>query len=152
MIIQDLVTAVEEKLREDRWFTISTFSLALPNFYFTKLSLNIFGFHKLWTRVPKLLTKDKLLTKEQRMNRTACALDYFFGPIPFGRRSTFRENFQRWWDVSFSQNPIVKKSINGMVTPNNATHSQGWEDNFNTQSYSNRLLEHMSMTPEYKSV
>lgn len=74
MITEDLVNAVDEKIREDRRFTISTLALEFPNVGRTTLhkivSENL-QFHKLCARwVPRLLTE------EHKMKRMACALDF----------------------------------------------------------------------------
>lgn len=74
VITEDLVNAVDEKIREDRRFTISTLALEFPNVGRTTLhkivSENL-QFHKLCARwVPRLLTE------EHQMKRMACALDF----------------------------------------------------------------------------
>ena len=74
VITEDLVNAVDEKIREDRRFTISTLALEFPNVGRTTLhkivSENL-QFRKLCSRwVPRLLTE------EHQMKRMACALDF----------------------------------------------------------------------------
>ena len=69
-----MVNAVDEKIREDRRFTISTLALEFPNVSRTTLhkivSENL-QFHKLYSRlVPRLLTE------EHQMKRMTCALDF----------------------------------------------------------------------------
>ncbi|GFW89329.1 histone-lysine N-methyltransferase SETMAR [Trichonephila clavipes] len=70
----DLVNAVDEKIREDRRFTISTLALEFPNVGRTTLHKVVsekLKFRKLCAHwVPRLLTE------EHKLKRMACALDF----------------------------------------------------------------------------
>ncbi|GFW21867.1 histone-lysine N-methyltransferase SETMAR [Trichonephila clavipes] len=74
VITDDLVKAVDEKIREDRRFTISTLALEFPNVGRTTLHKVVsekLKFRKLCARwVPRLLTE------EHKLKRMACALDF----------------------------------------------------------------------------
>ncbi|GFV80337.1 HTH_48 domain-containing protein [Trichonephila clavipes] len=74
VITDDLVNAVDEKIREDRRFTISTLALTFPNVGRTTLHKVVsekLKFRKLCARwVPRLLTE------EHKLKRMACALDF----------------------------------------------------------------------------
>ncbi|GFW38353.1 histone-lysine N-methyltransferase SETMAR [Trichonephila clavipes] len=74
VITDDLVNAVDEKIREDRRFTISTLALEFPNVGRTTLHKVVsekLKFRKLCARcVPRLLTE------EHKLKRMACALDF----------------------------------------------------------------------------
>lgn len=74
IITEDLIKAVEEKIYENRRFTISSLALEFPNVGRTTLhkivSENL-QFHKLCSRwVPRLLTE------EHQKKRMACSLDF----------------------------------------------------------------------------
>ncbi|GFV65905.1 histone-lysine N-methyltransferase SETMAR [Trichonephila clavipes] len=73
-ITDDLVKAVDEKIREDRRFTISTLALEFPNVGRTTLHKVVsekLKFRKLCARwVPRLVTE------EHKLKRMACALDF----------------------------------------------------------------------------
>ncbi|GFX06281.1 histone-lysine N-methyltransferase SETMAR [Trichonephila clavipes] len=73
-ITDDLVNAVDEKIREDRRLTISTLALEFPNVGRTTLHKVVsekLKFRKLCARwVPRLLTE------EHKLKRMACALDF----------------------------------------------------------------------------
>ncbi|GFW87640.1 histone-lysine N-methyltransferase SETMAR [Trichonephila clavipes] len=73
-ITDDLVKAVDEKIREDRRFTISTLALEFPNvgrITLHKVVSEKLKFRKLCARwVPRLLTE------EHKLKRMACALDF----------------------------------------------------------------------------
>ncbi|GFT31828.1 histone-lysine N-methyltransferase SETMAR [Trichonephila clavipes] len=73
-ITDDLVNALDEKIREDRRFTISTLALEFPNVGRTTLPKVVsekLKFRKLCARcVPRLLTE------EHKLKRMACALDF----------------------------------------------------------------------------
>ncbi|GFX21015.1 histone-lysine N-methyltransferase SETMAR [Trichonephila clavipes] len=74
VITDDLVNAVDEKIREDRRFTISTLASEFPNVGRTTLHKVVsekLKFRKLCSRwVPSLLTE------EHKLKRMACALDF----------------------------------------------------------------------------
>ncbi|GFU20501.1 histone-lysine N-methyltransferase SETMAR [Trichonephila clavipes] len=74
VITDDLVKAVDEKIREDRRFTFSTLALKFPNVGRTTLHKVVsekLKFRKLCARcVPRLLTE------EHKLKRMACALDF----------------------------------------------------------------------------
>ncbi|GFU16885.1 histone-lysine N-methyltransferase SETMAR [Trichonephila clavipes] len=74
VITDDLVNAVDEKVREDRQFTISTLALVFPNVGRTTLHKVVsekLKFRKLCARwVPRLLTE------EHKLKIMACALDF----------------------------------------------------------------------------
>ncbi|GFU51611.1 histone-lysine N-methyltransferase SETMAR [Trichonephila clavipes] len=74
VIADDLVNAVDEKIREDWRFTISTLALEFPNVGRTTLPKVVsekLKFRKLCARwVPRLLTE------EHKLKRMACALDF----------------------------------------------------------------------------
>ncbi|GFV00446.1 histone-lysine N-methyltransferase SETMAR [Trichonephila clavipes] len=74
VITDALVNAVDEKIREDRRFTISTLALEFPNVGRTTLHKVVsekLKFRKLCARwVPRLLTE------EHKLKRMACALDF----------------------------------------------------------------------------
>ncbi|GFW71563.1 histone-lysine N-methyltransferase SETMAR [Trichonephila clavipes] len=74
VITDDLVNAVDEKIREDRRFTISTFALEFPNVGRATLHKVIsekLKFRKLCARwVPRLRTE------EHKLKRMACTLDF----------------------------------------------------------------------------
>ncbi|GFU74553.1 histone-lysine N-methyltransferase SETMAR [Trichonephila clavipes] len=73
-ITDDLVNAVDEKIREDRRFTISTLALEFPNVgraTSPKVISEKLKFRKLCARwVPRLLTE------EHKLKRMACTLDF----------------------------------------------------------------------------
>ncbi|GFV89672.1 histone-lysine N-methyltransferase SETMAR [Trichonephila clavipes] len=74
VITDDLVNAVDEKIREDRRFTISTLALEFPNVGRTTLHKVVsekLKFRKLCARwVPRLLTE------EHKLKIMSCALDF----------------------------------------------------------------------------
>ncbi|GFW81967.1 uncharacterized protein TNCV_770961 [Trichonephila clavipes] len=71
VITDDLVNAVDEKIRKGRLFTISTLALEFPNVGRTTLHTEKLKFRKLCARwVPRLLTE------EHKLKRMACALDF----------------------------------------------------------------------------
>ncbi|GFY36165.1 uncharacterized protein TNCV_4845371 [Trichonephila clavipes] len=74
VITEDLVNAVDEKIREDWRFTISTLTLEFPNVGRTTLHKVVsekLKFRKLCAHwVPRLLTE------EHKLKRMACALDF----------------------------------------------------------------------------
>ncbi|GFW65985.1 histone-lysine N-methyltransferase SETMAR [Trichonephila clavipes] len=74
VITDDLVNAVDEKIREDRRFTISTLALEFPNVGRTTLHKVVsekLKFRKLCAHwVPRLLTE------EHKLKRMTCALDF----------------------------------------------------------------------------
>ncbi|GFV89789.1 histone-lysine N-methyltransferase SETMAR [Trichonephila clavipes] len=72
LVITDyLVNAVDEKIREDQRFTISTLALEFRKQLCTKLFPKKLKFRKLCARcVPRLLTE------EHKLKRMACALDF----------------------------------------------------------------------------
>ncbi|GFY10141.1 histone-lysine N-methyltransferase SETMAR [Trichonephila clavipes] len=74
VITDDLVNAVDEKIRKGRLFTISTLALEFPNVGRTTLHKVVsekLKFRKLCARwVPRLLTE------EHKLKRIACALDF----------------------------------------------------------------------------
>ncbi|GFT39826.1 histone-lysine N-methyltransferase SETMAR [Trichonephila clavipes] len=74
VITDDLFNAMDEKIREDRRFTISTLALEFPNVDRTTLHKVVsekLKFRKLCARwVPRLLTE------EHKLKRMACALDF----------------------------------------------------------------------------
>ncbi|GFU87794.1 histone-lysine N-methyltransferase SETMAR [Trichonephila clavipes] len=74
VITDDLVNAVDEKIRKGRLFTISTLALEFPNVGRTTLHKVVsekLKFRKLCARwVPRLLTE------EHKLKRMACALDF----------------------------------------------------------------------------
>ncbi|GFX70267.1 histone-lysine N-methyltransferase SETMAR [Trichonephila clavipes] len=74
VITDDLINALDENIREDRRFTISTLALEFPNVGRTTLHKVVskkLKFRKLCARwVPRLLTE------EHKLKRMACALDF----------------------------------------------------------------------------
>ncbi|GFX12532.1 uncharacterized protein TNCV_3156531 [Trichonephila clavipes] len=79
VITDDLVNAVDEKIREDRRLTISTLALGFPNVDRTTLHKVVsekLKFCKLCARwVPRLLTE------EHKLKRMACALIFWIDII-----------------------------------------------------------------------
>ncbi|GFV18768.1 histone-lysine N-methyltransferase SETMAR [Trichonephila clavipes] len=74
VITDDLVNAVDEKIREDRRFTISTLALEFSNVGRTTLNKVVsekLKFRKLCARWVL-----RLLTEEHKLKRMACALDF----------------------------------------------------------------------------
>ncbi|GFS60812.1 histone-lysine N-methyltransferase SETMAR [Trichonephila clavipes] len=74
VIPDDLVNAVDEKIREDRRFTISTLALEFPNVGRTTLHKIVsekLKFRKLCAR-----WVSRLFTEEHKLKRMACALDF----------------------------------------------------------------------------
>ncbi|GFT90519.1 HTH_48 domain-containing protein [Trichonephila clavipes] len=74
VITDDLVNAVDEKIREDRRFTISTLALEFSNVGRTILNKVVsekLKFRKLCARWVL-----RLLTEEHKLKRMACALDF----------------------------------------------------------------------------
>ena len=102
VITDDLVNAVDEKIREDRRFPISSLEFEFPNVGRTTL-------HKIVSeklKFRKLCTSWvlSLLTEENKLKRMACALD-FFGR--YQKEGIFREDCHRGRDVSFSLDPGI---------------------------------------------
>ncbi|GFY32889.1 uncharacterized protein TNCV_4025131 [Trichonephila clavipes] len=74
VITDDLVNAVDEKIREDRRFTISTLALEFSKVGRTTLNKVVsekLKFRKLCARWVL-----RLLTEEHKLKRMACALDF----------------------------------------------------------------------------
>ncbi|GFW25318.1 histone-lysine N-methyltransferase SETMAR [Trichonephila clavipes] len=74
VITDDLVKAVDEKIREDRRFTISTLALEFPNVGRTTLHRVVS--EKLKFRKLCALWVPRLLTEEHKLKRMACVLDF----------------------------------------------------------------------------
>ncbi|GFV47960.1 HTH_48 domain-containing protein [Trichonephila clavipes] len=75
----DLVNAVEEKIREDRRFTISTLALEFSNV--SRTTLNKVVSEKLKFRKLCARWVLRLLTEEHKLKRMACALDFWIDII-----------------------------------------------------------------------
>ncbi|GFY25211.1 histone-lysine N-methyltransferase SETMAR [Trichonephila clavipes] len=136
VITDDLVNAVDEKIREDRRFTISTLALEFPNVGRTTLHKVVsekLKFIKLCARwVPRLLTE------EHKLERMACALvfldrykegDQFLERIVIGDET---------W-VSHITPESKRQSMEWRHT-NSPVREKGQADNLNTQGYGNRVL------------
>ncbi|GFW56834.1 histone-lysine N-methyltransferase SETMAR [Trichonephila clavipes] len=74
VITDDLVNAVDEKIRKDRLFTISTLALEFPNVGRTTLHKVVS--EKLKFRKLCACWVPRLLTEEHKLKRIACALDF----------------------------------------------------------------------------
>ncbi|GFX19173.1 histone-lysine N-methyltransferase SETMAR [Trichonephila clavipes] len=74
VITDDLVNAVDEKIREDRRFTISTLALEFSNV--GRTTLNKVVSEKLKFRKLCAHCVPRLLTEEHKLKRMACALDF----------------------------------------------------------------------------
>ncbi|GFT94441.1 histone-lysine N-methyltransferase SETMAR [Trichonephila clavipes] len=137
VITDDLVKAVDEKIREDRRFTISTLALEFPNVGRTTLHKVVsekLKFRKLCARwVPRLLTE------EHKLKRMACALDFLDRYYKEGDQ--FLERIVTGDETWVSHiTPESKRQSMEWASHKFTSQSQGQADNLNTQDYGNRVL------------
>ncbi|GFY11564.1 histone-lysine N-methyltransferase SETMAR [Trichonephila clavipes] len=127
VITDDLVNALDEKIREDRRFTISTLALEFPNVGRTTLHKVVsekLKFRKLCARcVPRLLSK------EHKLKRMACALDFLDRYHKEGDQ--FLERIVTGDETWVSH--ITPESKRQSMEWRHTSQSKGQADNLNTQ-------------------
>jgi hypothetical protein len=74
VVNEDLVHAVEEKIQENRWFTILSLSLYFPQISRSLLHEIVSGKLRFWKLCSRLVLK--MLTKEYKIKRQASALTF----------------------------------------------------------------------------
>jgi hypothetical protein len=165
VVNEDLVHAVEKKIRENRWFTIASLSLHFPQISWSilhKIVSDELKFWKLCARwVPKMLTEEHKLKQqanalefltwysEEGNNSLTEALDIlsmFEKPSVTNNWPTISSKFPlepssyRGQDMGVARNPWIEAAVHGLEAHFIANKDEIQADHFNSEDHVHIVL------------
>ena len=136
LVNDDLVRKVNERVRDDRRFTISDLSLHFPQISRTLL-YDIVSSHLGYRKVCAWWVP-KMLTEEHKKQRVACALTFLM--CYHNEGDSMLSHIDRRWDMGFPYHTWIKTAVPALEAYWLSEKEKVQADDFNKEDHVHRIL------------